>query len=498
VPSFFNVLFARKAGITKVGLKIIFAYFEDSNIVQISRWTIAIILLTTGLLTGGLVNAQRISTELNYAINAPGVAKVQTVFSATVYVNKVEINEGRFDQLVDSVRKLDPSGTILSASQKLDIVVKALYRNPFRFFSATTEYLSQQHRIVSEGTGFFITGDGYFITNCHVIDRDSAFIRQRFILSTFQEVTDANIHSLESSWAMTLNEEQRNLLYNSYSLIYSQLSSMILFDLKKEIYVIYRADNGGEKPFNIKKPAALVVKGDPMPGKDVAILKLSDVKNLPCLQVCTDSMVRIGQGVLVYGYPEPATSNAFLAPESNSQPTLTAGIVSALKTSIGGWPVIQMDVHISHGSSGSPVCNEEGEVIGLATFGSVEQTTGSLASSYNFAIPLSVINEFIDSAKVRPRISLASSLYNQGLQLFYDEYYNKALQKFDQVQKINSNYPELFYYQSICAAKIEAGKDRESFMQKSFFRIMALILIIGGSYIVYRWQRNRRETYHPG
>lgn len=456
----------------------------------------AVVITVIFLLQKGVCEAQIITSEHNYARNAPGVAMVQTVFSATVYVNKVEINQRRFDKLVDSVKALDTTGTMLSAAQKLDVVVKALYRSPFRYFSATTEYLRQQHRIVSDGTGFFITGDGYFITNCHVIDRDSVYIRQKFILSTFQEVTDANIRSLQSSWAMKLNEEQRNLLYNSYSLIYSQLSSMILFDLKKDIYIIYRADNGTDKPFRIKKQANLVIKGKAMPGKDVAILKLDDVKNLPTLRISHDSLVRIGEKVLVFGYPEPATTNAFLAPESNDEPTLTAGIVSAIKQSIGGWPVVQMDALISHGSSGSPVCNECGEVIGLATFGSLEQNTGGLASGYNFAIPVAVMKEFLDSAKVKPQTSMAATLYNQGLGYFYKAFYNKALKRFEEVQKLNNNYPQLNYYQSLCRSKMAAGEDQESFMQKNFFRIMALILIVGGVYVIYRWQKIKRETYH--
>jgi S1-C subfamily serine protease len=475
-----------------------FYYFDRKFFMNRKGIAIFLLLLPAVLFQSRIATSQSLSAEHNYAINSPGVAMVQTVFSATVYVNKVEINERRFSQLVDSVKRLDTTGTMLTAEQKLDMVVKALYRNPFRFFSGTNQYLSQQHRILSEGTGFFITGDGYFITNCHVIDRDSAYIRQKFILSTFQEVTDANIRALESSWAMRLNEEQRNLLYNSYSLIYSQVSSMILFDLKKDMYVIYRADNGSDKPFNIKKQASLVIKGRPMPGKDVAILKLEDVKNLPALRVSNDSVIQIGQRVFVYGYPEPATSNSFLAHESNNQPTLTAGIVSAIKQSVGGWPVIQMDANISHGSSGSPVCNEAGEVIGLATFGSLEQNTGGLASGYNFAIPGTVINEFINSAKIRPQLSMAASLYNQGLDYFYDAYYNKALKKFEEVKKLNSNYPELNYYQAICHSKINAGEDQESFMQKNFFRIMALIIVIGGSYIIYRWQKAKRETYQAG
>jgi S1-C subfamily serine protease len=440
--------------------------------------------------------AQPVSDEQNYAISSPSVAMVQTVFSATVYVNKVEMNERRFNALVDSVKKLDTTGKMLSAEQKLDLVVKALYRNPLRFFSPTTEYLRQQHRIVSNGTGFFITGDGYFITNCHVIDRDSAFIRQQFILSTFQEVTDANIRALQASWAMTLTDQQRDLLYNSYSFIYSRLSSMILFNLQKDIYIIYRADNGSDKPFQIKKQAKLIVKGKVMPGKDVAVLKLEDVKNLPSLRVSHDSIAQIGEKVLVYGYPEPVTSNMFLAEEANGEPTLTAGIISAIKQSLGGFSVIQMDAAISHGSSGSPVCNERGEVIGLATFGSLEHSTGSLVAGYNFAIPVSVIKEFLDSAKLKPQVSIASLLYNQGLGFFYSGFYNKALKKFEEVQKLNSNYPRLNYYQTLCGNKIDAGEDRESFMQKNFFRIMALILIVGGIYVFYRWQKIKRETFH--
>jgi len=35
------------------------------------------------------------------------------------------------------------------------------------------------------GTGFFITDNGYVATNCHLIERENAFIRRQFILSPF-------------------------------------------------------------------------------------------------------------------------------------------------------------------------------------------------------------------------------------------------------------------------------------------------------------------------
>ncbi len=446
------------------------------------------VLLT---ITGQYLPAQTTGSEQNYARNSPGVVMVQAVFSATVYVNKVEINKRVFDRLVDSVKKLDTSGKILSPEQKLDIVVKALYRSPLRFFSASEEYFRQAHRVQSTGTGFLITDDGYIITNCHIVDKDSAFIRNKFILETFQEVTRANISSLQSSWAMTLSGQQREMLYNAYGLIYSQLSSMILFDLKKEIFVLYRNDMENGETSTASQPARVIVKGQPMPGKDVAVLKIDEVVNMPCLVFNNDSLARIGTPVLVLGFPEPVTSNTFLSSDAAIEPTLTAGIISAIKKSIGGWPVIQMDAAISHGSSGSPVCNDKGEVIALATFGSIDQGGSALASGFNFAIPVSVINEFIEAADVQPAIGKATHYFNEGISLFYQQFYRKALERFDRVKNMNENYPQLYFYMKQCKQKIDRGADRQLPSRSIVFWIMGLITVMTIVYLIYKIRKNK-------
>jgi len=452
------------------------------------EWKIILCIMAVGFRAGGQV----ISAEQNYAANSPAVAMVQTVFSANVYVNKVEMNQRRFNLLVDSIKRLDTSGTLLSAEEKLDMVVKALYNNPFRFFSATTQYFRQKHRILSSGTGFFITGEGHLITNAHIIDRDSAFIRRRFTLSTFQEVTDANIRALESSWEMILNDEQKNLLNNAYSVIYSQVSSMILFDLKREIYVLFRGNNEQDESLTQRIPARVIIKGSPMPGKDIAVLKVDSISQLPTLPMSHDHLARIGEQLLVYGYPEPVRTNAFLAKETALEPTLTMGIVSAVKRSIGGWPVIQMDALITHGSSGSPVCNNRGEVIGLATFGSLESDKSGLASGFNFAIPVSIISDFLDSVNIVPQMSKASVLFNKGLGYFYKGYYIKARNKFEAVSKLTDDYPQLSYYLDASGKRLDAGEDRDTALQKVIFRIMAIAMVLGGVFIYYRWQRNNR------
>lgn len=432
---------------------------------------------------------QIVSAEENYARNSPGVVMVQTVFSASVYINKVAINQQRFDKLVDSVKMLDLTGDILSAEAKLDLVVKALSANPNRYFATTTEYFRQNHRIIASGTGFFVTDDGYIITNCHIIDRDSAFIRRKFIQSTYQDVTDANIRSLQDSWEMTLTDEQRELLNNAYGVIYSQVSSMALFDLRKEIFAQYRLDNGSDRQMARRLPARVIIKGRAMPGKDIAVLKIDSVQQMPTLALSSDSLVRIGEPVLVYGYPEPVTSNFYLARETDLEPTLTAGVVSAIKKSIGGWPVIQMDAAITHGSSGSPVCNNRGQVIGLATFGSIDQKAANLASGFNFSIPVFMIRQFLDSVNITPNMSDATRSFNRGLDYFHRGQYTKALRRFEVVNRLNEQYPTLRYYIDVCRSRIDAGKDKESINRQYMFRILALLLVSGGIFIFYRWRK---------
>ncbi len=131
---------------------------------------------------------------------------------------------------------------------------------------------------------------------------------------------------------------------------------------------------------------------------------------MPALSLADDQLPQVGEQLYVFGYPGPVTNNDFVSAASAIEPTLTTGIVSAVKKSVGGWPLIQMDANINHGSSGGPVCNEKGEVIGLTTFGSIENN-GGLAAGLNFAVPVSILSEYLDTAGIAPRRSESSRLF---------------------------------------------------------------------------------------
>jgi len=118
-----------------------------------------------------------------------------------------------------------------------------------------------------------------------------------------------------------------------------------------------------EKTYTISDIVAVDEKND--------IIRLS--VNIPSKYVLplslSETTPEIGERIIVYGSP--------LGLEN----TVSDGIVSAIRDIPDFGKVIQITAPISPGSSGSPVLNMQGEVIGIATFQMVE------GQNLNFAIP---------------------------------------------------------------------------------------------------------------
>jgi hypothetical protein len=103
---------------------------------------------------------------------------------------------------------------------------------------------------------------------------------------------------------------------------------------------------------------------------DVCVLKLSETSGVP-LPLSTDA-VAVGDDILVAGNPE------------GLEASFSKGIVSGIRSGSG---LIQMDAAISPGSSGGPVVNQHGEVVGLAVSSLVE------GQNLNFALPVRYLRE---------------------------------------------------------------------------------------------------------
>ena len=120
------------------------------------------------------------------------------------------------------------------------------------------------------------------------------------------------------------------------------------------------------------------------PRADLAIIKIN-AHNLPAAAWGDSDNLRIGQWVVAIGNP-------FGFALQNPEPTVTAGVISALHRSIGKSvgrdrdynDLIQTDAAINPGNSGGPLVNLKGEIVGInvAIF-----TTSGGYQGIGFAIP---------------------------------------------------------------------------------------------------------------
>ncbi|HEX9733150.1 MAG TPA: trypsin-like peptidase domain-containing protein [Thermoanaerobaculia bacterium] len=124
---------------------------------------------------------------------------------------------------------------------------------------------------------------------------------------------------------------------------------------------------------------------------DLAVIKVDDGP-FPALELADSSAVVPGQRVVVLGNPLGLAGS------------LSEGIVSALRAGdeLPGehhMPLLQITAAISPGSSGSPVMNLAGEVVGVAVL------QANMGQNLNFAVPSTAVRELLGTidAGVPPR-----------------------------------------------------------------------------------------------
>lgn len=134
---------------------------------------------------------------------------------------------------------------------------------------------------------------------------------------------------------------------------------------------------------------------------DLAIIKIN-AHNLPLATLGNSDNLKIGQWVIAIGNP-------FGFALQNPEPTVTAGVISALHRSLGRGlsrdrdynDLIQTDAAINPGNSGGPLANLKGEIVGINV--AIFSTSGGY-QGVGFAIPINnakrIITRLIKGEKV--------------------------------------------------------------------------------------------------
>ena len=377
-------------------------------------------------------------------INKPGVVLVYTEWTATMTFHEFSFDDSMYDVLTLQVEQLLKQGQISSDETSIYsamVQLMIMQMSEYAFFTGNSETLQVSTGAI--GTGFVVTPDGYLITNAHVVTEDEDLLYRNFAISNLNEMATEYVTALLQEFrrqGYQMSQDEIDAMYNA---MFNLLASSFELGNLQTTFECYQGNVQPGSDVTVKGLGMDLRKiGEPYPGKDVAILKIDGRTNLPTVTLGDDTKMQTGDRIYAMGYPGAATLHAGVdILQSMQEPTLTSGIVSARKQMSGGWGVFQMDAAIHYGNSGGPLFNEEGEVIGVNTFGSVDENSGTLVGGMNFAIPISVALQFLNEINVTPEESAFTTNFKKALEAYNTGDFKTALDLLHSINDTNPGFP---------------------------------------------------------
>ena len=190
-----------------------------------------------------------------------------------------------------------------------------------------------------------------------------------------KSMSPADIFKKKADSVVTIYTLNQDDSFGNGSGFFVEKSDLILTNF----HVISRVDDVNNIVVLLKNKTVLPVVGivAQNPDADLALLRVAQTNSTPL--TIAKGLPNVGESIVVIG-----------APRGYSH-TLTDGMLSAIDRGQNG-EYIQISAPISPGSSGSPVFNDKGEVVGIVTFTDARNFNQNL----NFAPSAATIKDFLN------------------------------------------------------------------------------------------------------
>jgi serine protease Do len=428
----------------------------------------AAMLLSPGITAqqSGRLDGQQINEMYN-----PGVVMIVAIYNSTLTGQHPMIPDSSVAALRAFADQQVKSGIISSSvSDVLRAEIQEISNNPTDYLKPGPEAFSDAMQVTSSGSGFILTPDGYMVTNAHVVATADSDVQGMFVDSELQKLIPADLQTLQDTLkSVQLSAEEQTMYQDAVKAYYLDSMKMTPWNPPQVTAQIGIAIPG-LSTLTKAVPADVKQVGQITPGKDVAVLKIEQT-NLPTVPIGDDTKLQVGDKIFIIGYPAAADLGTAAA---GSEPSMTAGLVSARQTMPGGWQAIQTDAAINHGNSGGPAFNDQGQAIGLATF------TINNAQNVNFLVPMSVVNEFLNGQNIKPQQSDLSTQWIAAINDLEANNCSKAQHEFEQIKNLNPGFP---YVQDKIAAAANPQTCKEAFPTTLDYEVgggvlVAIILLI--------------------
>jgi S1-C subfamily serine protease/rhodanese-related sulfurtransferase len=294
---------------------------------------------------------------------------------------------------------------------------------------------------IETGTGWFVDGRGFLVTNAHVIDP-----ARRLPPWVIQSLREKSIEQGCVEPALRTRGLVRGQRPDIEDQVRRQVQpSSIKVSPTPRVTVLL--SNGTNLTAEVKRfspPLGLDARGEPAPGsgRDLALLRVQDGV-YPALAV-SDRHPNLGDPVRILGFPGVVLSHELLNRSVRLEASVTNGAVSGFKQDAIGQDVIQTDAPAAHGNSGGPAITDDGTVVGVMTFVSMSPTGGALVQGFNFLIPAKDIRAFLRGTEVvKPGESPFNAVWAAGVGALFQQRDAVAVAKIREADRLLPNLADV-------------------------------------------------------
>ena len=375
-------------------------------------------------------NVVQLTPDQVFARAKPTLVLVQVDYSAKISLPTPDVADAAITTIRNKLQAEFDSGRhpeLLSHDAYTAAFDQELYDNPDEYFSPSKDVTSSDGEALEiNGSGFVASEDGFIATSAHVVATKDDEIKQKINDFVLQGIKAGFAASVLTDTRRTADQKQKfQIFFEKYAAQYLKIENQ-----KKEIHVALAKGTPGQTLQATGIPATVAATGEPVPGKDVAILKIDPGSSkLPSLAVGDENSLKSNDELAAIGYPGGSIFKDQSADPHQVEPTISHGGYERASEPQTGYNAFATQATIQEGESGGPMVDGQGRVVGVIAFG-IADANGNIKPDLGFAVPASVIKEYLGKAKAAAGQSQTESEYRMALAEFDQKHFKTALPLF--------------------------------------------------------------------
>src|SRR5262245_39950138 len=342
---------------------------------------------------------------------------------------------------------------------------------------------------VETGTGWFVDGRGYLITNAHVVDpvhRMPPWVTHELKKNAIdQACVDPALRTLGLMRGQ--NPEREEAIRRDATA--RAMSSAQVTPMPQLTVLLSSGVSLKAQVLKFSPPLGFDVNGKAAPdsGRDLALLRVPD-GNYPAIRL-SDAETRIGDPIHIIGFPGVVLSHELLSKSLDA--SVTNGAISSFKQDAIGQDFIQTDAAAAHGNSGGPAVADDARLVGVLTATTLSGSSGAIVQGFNFVIPARDVRKFLEGTAVRPGESRFNMAWMAGLDALFADRYSTAVARLNEANEMQPNLTDVKYMLAEAERKLKNPPPQPFPWAWATLGVTLLSAGIYGGMFGRRWWKNR-------